>query len=65
MPIVRVEMLPGRSQAQKEDLVKAMTNAMVDIAKTTADAVHVVIVETTAEHWGVGGQTIGSRQKSQ
>jgi len=63
MPIVRIEMLPGRTQEQKENLVKTMTDAMVNIAGTSADAVHVVIVETAAEHWGIGGKSISARNK--
>ncbi len=63
MPIVRIEMLPGRSQQQKDDLVKAMTETMVNIAKTSTEAVHVIITETTAEHWGIGGQTIAAKNK--
>jgi 4-oxalocrotonate tautomerase len=63
MPIVRIEMLPGRSKEQKENLIKTMTDAMVSIAGTTADAVHVVIVETATEHWGIGGQSIAAKNK--
>jgi 4-oxalocrotonate tautomerase len=56
-------MLPGRSKEQKENLIKTMTDAMVSIAGTTADAVHVVIVETATEHWGIGGQSIAAKNK--
>ncbi len=63
MPIVRIEMLPGRTQQQKDDLIKAMTDAMSSIAKTSKEAVHVIIVETAAEHWGMGGETISARNK--
>ena len=63
MPIVRIEMLPGRTQQQKDELIKAMTNAMATIAKTSTEAVHVIIVETAAEHWGMGGETIAARNK--
>lgn len=63
MPIVRIEMLPGRTQQQKDDLIKAMTEAMVKIAKTSTEAVHVIIVETSADHWGMGGETIAARNR--
>ncbi len=33
MPIVRVLMYPGRTQQQKDDLAKAITDAMENIAK--------------------------------
>ena len=33
MPIVRVEMWPGRTHEQKQDLAKAITDAVVEIGK--------------------------------
>lgn len=65
MPIVRVEMLPGRSDEQKAELVKAMTDAMVNIAKTpSGDSVHVIITETAGEHWAMGGEMLSERMKA-
>ncbi|MEE9199725.1 MAG: 2-hydroxymuconate tautomerase [Dehalococcoidia bacterium] len=65
MPIVRVEMLPGRTDEQKAALVKAMTDAMVNIAKTpSADGVHVIITETAGEHWATGGEMLSVKMKA-
>ncbi len=65
MPIVRVEMLPGRSETQKSDLVKAMTDAMVNIAGTpSAESVHVIITETAGENWSMGGEMLSERMKA-
>ena len=37
MPIVKVEMYAGRTKEQKAELAKAITDAVVNIARTTAD----------------------------
>ena len=66
MPIVRVEMLPGRTPQQKAELARAMTDAMVNIAKASSpQAVHVIITETPAEHWAMGGKLLSERTRAQ
>ena len=42
MPIVRVEMWPGRTHEQKSELARAITDAVVNIAKTTPEETIVV-----------------------
>lgn len=55
MPVITVEMLQGRTVEQKRQLVKTITDAMVNIAKSPLDAVHVVIYEVPKENWGSAG----------
>jgi len=55
MPVVMVYMLPGRTDEQKRQLVKAMTDAMVDIAKAPRDNTAVLINEIPKNDWGLGG----------
>ncbi len=63
MPLVRVEMLPGRSKEQKEALIKGITDVVVETLNTTAEGTTVIITETPAEHWARGGQTLAERMK--
>ncbi|MEX2238545.1 MAG: tautomerase family protein [Dehalococcoidia bacterium] len=56
MPIVRVEMWRGRSEAQKRELARAITQAMVEIAQTTADATIIVFEDIERENWAEGGK---------
>ena len=42
MPIVRIEMWTGRTHAQKQELAKAITEAVCAIARTTPDATIIV-----------------------
>jgi len=56
MPIVRVEMWTGRSTAQKKELARVITDAMVSIAQTTADATIVVFEDIPKENWAQSGK---------
>jgi 4-oxalocrotonate tautomerase len=55
MPIVRVEMWPGRTKAQKAELARVITEAVVTIAHTTAEATIVIFEDVAKENWAVGG----------
>lgn len=56
MPIVRVEMFSGRTLAQKQELARAITEAVVNIAHTTADQTIVIFSEVEREDWATGGK---------
>ncbi len=56
MPIIRVEMWPGRTRVQKAELAKAITEAMVKIAKTAPDATTVIFEDIAKENWAIGGK---------
>jgi 4-oxalocrotonate tautomerase len=55
MPVIHVEMWPGRTHTQKKQLAKAITDAMVDIAKTTPEATIVIFDDVPKENWAQGG----------
>jgi 4-oxalocrotonate tautomerase len=61
MPFVTVKMLEGRTKEQKRELVKAITDAVVEICKTSADGTMVVIEEVSREHWAKGGVLFSER----
>lgn len=56
MPIVRVEMWTGRTLAQKKELARVITDAMVNIAHTTADATIIVFEDIGRENWAQSGR---------
>lgn len=61
MPIVRVEMWPGRTHEQKAELAKAITDAVARIAKTTPEATIVIFQDVPKENWAQAG-TLASDQ---
>ncbi len=56
MPIIRVEMFPGRTINQKRDLARELTDGFVRACGGPGDRLHVVITEVERENWGVGGE---------
>ncbi len=56
MPIVKVLMYPGRTQQQKDDLAKAITDAMEKIAKASPDHTIVVIQEVRKEEYYIAAK---------
>lgn len=62
MPLITVKMLDGRTQEQKRKLVKAITDAMVEICNAKPEGTSVVIEEVTREHWATGGVLVADRQ---
>jgi 4-oxalocrotonate tautomerase len=56
MPIVRIEMLPGRSLAQKRELARVITEAMRDIAQAEPEDTLVLFGEYSIEDWASGGR---------
>ena len=55
MPIVRVSMHYGRTPAQKAELARAITEAVVRIARTTTEATTVIFEDVPKENWATGG----------
>lgn len=55
MPVVRVEMLTGRSREQKKELAEVFTREMARIAKCGPDAIQIVFTEVERQDWAVGG----------
>jgi 4-oxalocrotonate tautomerase len=63
MPIVRVEMWTGRTHAQKQELARAITEAVCAIAKTTPDATIVVFEDIDRSNWAEGGVLASDQEK--
>jgi len=56
MPVVTIHMYEGRTLEQKRELVAAITEAVVRIAKTTADATEVIIHDVPRHNWAIAGK---------
>lgn len=62
MPVVTVQMWPGRTPAQKRALVRAITEAMVQHAGAKPDHLHVIIQEVPKGDWALAG-VLGDERK--
>jgi len=56
MPIVRVEMWSGRTKSQKAELARALTDAMVNIARTSPESTIIIFEDIQRENWAENGR---------
>jgi 4-oxalocrotonate tautomerase len=55
MPIIEVTLLEGRSQATKQRLIEALTDAAIDAVDAPRESVRVMIWEIPPQNFAVGG----------
>jgi 4-oxalocrotonate tautomerase len=55
MPIVQISMIAGRTPKKKEQLIKKITDAIVEVLQIPADRVHIVIHDVLKENIADGG----------
>ena len=55
MPIVQISMIAGRTPEKKEELIKKVTDAIVEVLQIPKDRVHIVLTEVPKENLGHGG----------
>jgi 4-oxalocrotonate tautomerase len=55
MPTIRVELMEGRTLEQKKNLVKALTQAVVDTLDSKPESVDVVLFDIKRHDWATGG----------
>jgi 4-oxalocrotonate tautomerase len=56
MPTIRVELMEGRTPDQKKDLVKALTQAVVDTLGSKPESVDVLLFDIRRSDWATGGE---------
>jgi len=55
MPIVQISLVQGRTPEKKEQLIKKVTDAIVDALQIPADRVQIILNEVPKENIGHGG----------
>ena len=58
MPYIKVSLYPGRSEEQKQEFAKAVTDSAVEILKTKKEHVIVVFDENPKENWFLAGDQL-------
>jgi 4-oxalocrotonate tautomerase len=59
MPMITVQMFPGRTAEQKAELAERLTDVFLEICGRPGqprESVWLVIDEVPREHWAVGGK---------
>jgi len=57
MPIVQVNMMAGRTDQQKEAMIRKVTDAVMEAVSAPEQNVTVLINEIPKSEFGIGGQT--------
>lgn len=55
MPVVKVMWLEGRSKEQKDELAKAITEAVARIGKTKPESTTVIFEDVPRQNWAKAG----------
>jgi len=58
MPILRLEMHPGRTPEQKREFVREATRVTVEILKCPPESVDILITEVPRESWAKAGKLL-------
>ncbi len=58
MPVVQVNLKSGRTVEQKREIVRRMTDALVEVCGAVEERVHVIINEVDEDSWGRGGKLL-------
>lgn len=57
MPIIQIHMIEGRTDEQKEAVIREVTEAMVRAVDAPKESVRVLINEIPKQHFGIGGES--------
>jgi 4-oxalocrotonate tautomerase len=55
MPYVQISLVQGRTPSKKEELIKKVTDAIVETLQISKDHVHIVLIEVLKDNIGDGG----------
>lgn len=54
MPIVSINMISGRTEAQKAELIRRVAESVSAALDAPVDTVRIMISEYASENWGIG-----------
>ncbi|WP_163650731.1 MULTISPECIES: 2-hydroxymuconate tautomerase [Gammaproteobacteria] len=57
MPVAQINILEGRSDEQKEALIREVTDALCRSLGAPVESVRIIITEMPKQHFGIGGQS--------
>lgn len=57
MPIIQVNLMEGRTDEQKENLIQEVSQAAARTLDAPLETVRVIINEMPKQHFGIGGQS--------
>ena len=64
MPIVKIDLWSGRTEELKENLIKKVTDVVVEVCKCPKEAITIVINDIPKENWGSAGEQHSKKFKN-
>lgn len=64
MPVVRVSLYEGRSQENKRRIAELITEALVSVAGSKREGVHVMFDNIAKDNWVIGGAAEFRKEKT-
>jgi len=58
MPTIGVQMLQGRTPAQKADLIRGLSKAAQEALGVPEEAIRIILTDVSADNWGVGSRSM-------
>ena len=65
MPIINVQMLSGRTTAQKDALIRELAEAAIRTLGVPEQSIRILLSEVDPHHWGIGTQSKADREKGE
>ncbi len=56
MPVVKIDMWEGRTEKQKEKLIKSVSSAIVKVLDISEEHITVIINDVPRINWGLKGE---------
>lgn len=63
MPMVTIQIYPGRSVEQKRKLAQAVTEAMIEHVGAKPANLNIIFQDVSPENWALGGVLGSDREK--
>lgn len=63
MPLIRVEMFPGRTDAVKQELAARITEAFKDVCGSAPPDIAVMFTSVSATDWFVAGSALAAKKQ--
>lgn len=62
MPVIQINMVEGRTLEQKEELIRKMTDVVIEVLNSPPASIKIMINELKPEHFGSAGETMRARR---
>lgn len=64
MPFINIKLVPdGITPEQKAEVIRRVTQVMVEVLGKNPETTHVCIEEVPLDSWGIGGKTVLERRR--